>query len=697
MVLARMTGTEVDDDLSRWDWMRGDPEQPPLDAWLAERAAERAAFRQDPGVRPLRERAAAALASATALGHQGTPFLAGGAVLSLDRLPGHAHRTIVRRAPGAPAPHPLLDGAGAGIDWFHPSPTGRFLALGRSQRGSEQSVGTVLDTGTGRLLADRLFGVRHACVSWLPAEDAFAYSRYPGGRDYGRELWIHRLGESQGADVLLWPNTPDSTDWPDVEVSPDGTRALVHVSIGWTRTDVYLVDLRDGSRAALVEGREAMTRLHFTPSGGILGVTGIDAPRGRLVRVEPGDPGPAHWQELLPEGEAVLEDCSARDDGVFLVGEREMSGVVGFLPLSVEAPAPSAADDVEWARLGIGDVGIAWPTPGRSTMRDRVVRHRAHRTAVFAWSSLTAPARIMEWTPGSAPRPLDPGEPVDESFRTRSLSVEAGDGEHVPALVLEPVGADAPLPTLLHGYGGFGLSSTGGYSDVARAWVALGGRYVVAGLRGGRERGAAWHEAGRLQRRQRVFDDFADVADALVSRGLCTRERLAIWGSSNGGLLIAATIVRRPDLCAAAHAAVPMTDMLGYHRLSIARLWAGDFGDPTDPGARPWIRASSPMHNLPDGSVALPDIIVTTGRNDTRVAPFHSYAFVEALRERRDQAARSALLLAEDPDAGHGVGKPADAFVDERADVFALFLSAFARRLGERGDAEDDAADSVSL
>jgi prolyl oligopeptidase len=248
---------------------------------------------------------------------------------------------------------------------------------------------------------------------------------------------------------------------------------------------------------------------------------------------------------------------------------------------------------------------------------------------------------------------------------------------------------------LLHGYGGFGLSSTAAYSELAVAWAALGGRYVVAGLRGGRERGADWHAQGRLDRRQRVFDDFADVADALVDGGLCTRDQLAIWGSSNGGLLIAATLAQRPDLCAAAHAAVPMTDMLGYHRLSIARLWMGDFGDPDDPEDRAWLRAASPLHILGPAPEAFPDVIVTTGRQDTRVDPFHSYAFVEALRARRDPHAPELLLLGEDLEGGHGIGKPADRFVEERADVFAVLLTAFARRAG----ADDRSAhtDSDSL
>lgn len=698
MVLARMTVDPREDDaLSRWSWMRADPDSGPLAAWLSARAEELAEFRAEPEIVSRRERAAEALRSATAEPQQGAPITTDAGVFSLDRLLGAAHRTVMLRTPGQAEGRAVLDGSAGVIDWFQPSRSGRKIVIGRSASGSERSIGSVIDVESGRTMPDRLDGVRHACIAWMPDEQAFIYSRYPDDRAYGRELWLHRLGDPQHTDSLVWQNEADSTDWPDIEVSEDGSLALVHVSVGWRQTDVHLLDVRTGDRTALVTGHDALTRLHFTESGAIVGVTGVGAPRGRLVLVDPTLPGPEHWYELLAEGEIVLEDCSARDDGVFLVGEAEMSGAVGFLPIRSEPSGMRAAGPAAWAHLGVGDLAIGWPTPGRSMMRDRVVQHLDHRTAVFSWSSMTAPALLHIWTPGERPLPLDDSTPRLGDTQVRALSVPASDGESIPILILEPAGTAAEaLPTLLHGYGGFGLSSTGGYTDVGRAWALLGGRYVVAGIRGGRERGSAWHAAGRLQQRQRVFDDFADVADGLVRGGICVRERLAVWGSSNGGLLIAATVVQRPGLCAAAHAAVPMTDMLGYHRLSIARLWSGDFGDPEDQDARAWIRDYSPLHNLPTSPADLPDLIVTTGRNDTRVAPFHSYAFVEALRERRRPGSFARLLLAEDLDGGHGIGKPTDAFVTERADVFALFQSAFDRRSGGR-ERFDHISDSDSL
>ena len=668
-----------DDDFTAFGWLRGEPGGQPLGDWLAERASELEEFRARGDVACMRSRAQAALAAVSALPAAGSPSVAvGDAIFSLDRPLGASRRRLDRHIGGTA--QPVFDVREGAIDWFFPGPDGRHIVVGVSSDGSERSRGVVVEVASGRILPDVLDDVRHACVSWLPDGTGFAYTRYPGDRPYGREVWLHRLGSDD--DRLLWGNRPDSTDWPDVELSPDGAQALVHVARGWDSTDVYLLDIVSGMRTGIVEDRAGLTRLHFSESGAVIGVTDIGCERGRVVRVDPRDPDPERWIELVAETDVVLDDCSVRDDGIFLTGERDLTGTVGYAPLP-----PPGGDALThpvhplWAPLPLGDVSIGFPTPGRSTMRSRVVRHLGERTAVFAWSTTVTPPTLMTWTPGAAPVPLCAGPRPATAADVRSREITASDGVGIPVVIAEPEGsAGRPLPTLLHAYGGFGLSASAGFSEVAAAWIVLGGRYAEAGLRGGRERGAGWHAAGSRQHRERVFDDFADVADGLVASGEVERHRLAVWGSSNGGLLMAATIVRRPDLCAAVHAAVPMTDMLGYHRLSIARLWLSDFGDPEDPVDRPWIRAYSPMHNLPPADTALPDILVTTGLHDTRVDPFHAFAFVEALRERQGSSPEARLLLGVDPRGGHGIGKPTDAFVSERADAFALFLTAFQRR-----------------
>jgi prolyl oligopeptidase len=727
MVLADVNDEQaphVDDELARFAWLRGDPHVPPLSDWLAEREDERQRFRDDDAIAHLRARAAEALAHAAALPSSGAPSVAAGAVYSLDRARGSATREIVRRHAGK-RPVTVFRPESAAVDWFFPGPRGRLLVVGTSSGGSEDSRARVVDTTTGRFLPDELTGTRHACVAWLPDESGFAYTCYPGGRPYGRQIRFHRLGTPQADDPILWAVREDSPDWPDIELSRDGAFALIHVSRGWSATDVHLRDMTTGATTPLVTprltGHEGLTRLHFTESGAIIGVTEVGTDRGRVVRVDPArphaDPGRPHadqWVTLLDETDVVLEDCSVTDDGVFVAGERGLTAVVGHVSLSDGAPGEPV-----WADLPLGDVAIQAPTPGRSTMRSRAVRHLSGQTAVFSWSRLDRPAVLCVWAPGSPPAPLDadagdhlgdhlgdhpgdrPGDQLGDHLgdhradggplRLRPDTVIASDGAAIPILIAEPDRtAGVPLPTLLHGYGGFGLSVHAGYSEVAAAWVALGGRYVEAGIRGGREKGRAWHRAGMREHRTRVFDDFADVAEGLVARGDAAPGGLAAWGSSNGGLLMAASVVRRPEAFAAVHVAVPLTDMLGYHRLSIARLWLSDYGDPDEPADRVWMRAYSPLHNLPAPGTELPDVLITTGLNDTRVDPYHAYAFCEALRERRAPGAPSRLILGVDRHGGHGIGKPADAFVRERADAFALFLAAFDRHRTDPSDAASD-------
>ncbi|MFC4120037.1 prolyl oligopeptidase family serine peptidase [Nonomuraea zeae] len=649
--------------------------------WLAARETELESYLDRPDLRPLRARAEQALSAAVGRGALGAPQVRGRWIFTLDRLPGAGLRVVVRRETRAgrvladrtrvvldPAQH--ATGAGpAAVDWFYPSADGALLAFGLSHGGSEQSVASVLDLRTGQVLPDRLHGVRHAGLAWLPDGGGFFYSHYPGNRHYGRQIRLHLLGTPQDQDPLTWAAaSEDSLDWPDVELSPGGDRLLVHVSLGWSGTEVHLADLRTGERTCLVSDGEGKSRLHFTESGAIIGATSVGAPYGQVVRVDPA----RGWQVLVPESDLVIDDVSVSDDSLFVVGERDMSSQVGYLDLRADRPLRLAP------LPGAGHVAGLFPTPGQSVMRNRVVRHLAPATAVFSWSTPARSPYLAGWdVTGDQVYELAAWEQDEPPITVRRAHATAGDGREIPMIVLEPpdLPPGTPLPTLLHAYGGFGLSSTAAYSEVGRAWVDLGHRYVIAGIRGGRERGDAWHQEGTRSGRQRVFDDLYDVAESLISRGACDPARLALWGSSNGGLLACAAVVQRPELFAAVHAAVPMTDMLAYHRFSIARLWMSDFGDPDDPADREWITAYSPLHNVPERA-RFPAVLVTTGLHDTRVHPMHALAFVQALREARADPDRP-ILLSVDRHGGHGVDKPSGRYVHERAIAFALFLHAF--------------------
>jgi prolyl oligopeptidase len=223
--------------------------------------------------------------------------------------------------------------------------------------------------------------------------------------------------------------------------------------------------------------------------------------------------------------------------------------------------------------------------------------------------------------------------------------------------------------TLLYGYGGFNIPLTPGFSAINLAWVDAGGVYAVANLRGGGEYGKAWHDAGRLQNKQNVFDDFIAAGEYLIAEGITAPGRLAIQGGSNGGLLVGAVLNQRPDLFAAAAPAVGVMDMLRFDRFTAGRYWVDDYGYPDREADFRTLLAYSPYHNIRD-DVTYPPVLVTTADTDDRVVPGHSFKYVAALQHADPRGAPHLIRI--ETRAGHGSGKPTDKIIDEYADVWAF-------------------------
>ena len=245
------------------------------------------------------------------------------------------------------------------------------------------------------------------------------------------------------------------------------------------------------------------------------------------------------------------------------------------------------------------------------------------------------------------------------------------DGTGVPYfLVRDAADPDGgPRPTPLWGYGGFGVPVLASYREIFVGWLAAGGVLAIANLHGGGEFGSEWHDAGRLRRKQNVFDDFAAVGDHLVAEGVTTHGQLALHGRSNGGLLVAATVNQRPDLAAVSLPAVGVLDMLRFHRFTIGAAWVPDYGSPEDPEMFEVLRSYSPLHNLENGT-AYPATLVVTGDHDDRVVPAHSFKYAAALQ--RAQGGDAPVLVRIETSTGHGAGKPVSAVVQEAADLLAF-------------------------
>ncbi len=564
-------------------------------------------------------------------------------------------------------PAVLAEDRTSALDWYYPSDDGRLLAYGVSEGGTEKSVLRVLDVETGRLLDDVIPYTRACSLEWRPGGSGFFYTRYPeprtvpeGEENYHRRVYEHVLGRDWREDPLVFAADRPPEDWPSVHLSPDGRWLAVSVSRGWTRTDVYLRDLQatDGSFRTVIEGVDAIFGVELRNDRLYL-QTNFDAPRSRLVVAELERPGPESWRDVLPEatGGDVLEGTAAIGDWIVAVWLRDASSRVSL----------HALDGVKLHDVPLPVIGSVAGLTGEWDGSE----------AFLGFTSYAVPPTVYRLAlpaPGLEPWARAEGNVDAERFRVRLVRCPSRDGTLVSMFLVDARDRppDGRGPALLTGYGGFNVSHTPAFGRGVILFLEKGGLYAVAHLRGGGEYGEAWHRAGMREKKQNVFDDLVGAAEYLVGEGHVARDRLAVMGGSNGGLLVGAALTQRPELFRAVVCQVPLLDMVRYHLFRIARLWIPEYGSADDPDAFRWLHAYSPYHHVRDGT-AYPAVMITTGESDSRVDPLHARKMAAAL-----QAATSSgrpILLRVESRAGHGQGKPLSKALEEWADVWT-FVSA---------------------
>jgi prolyl oligopeptidase len=642
-------------------WLE-DGDSPEVAAWVA---AQNERSRRALDARPDRRSWLERLVTLLGLPVSTAVRLAGPRVFALERGGGQKQFTLVVRPTDDPRamgrvlvdPALLTDDATAAIDWFYPSADGRLVAYGVSEGGDEQSVLRVLDVEAGRHLDDEIPETRAASVAWLPGYETFLYTRYPEGDQYNRMVYRHELGRSWKDDELVWGDLPNPETWASVEVSPEGRYTVVTAEVGWSRTDVHLYDASSQTWRPIIEGAEVTTRPRFDGDR-LVAVTTLDAPRGRVVAiplaatVEPGG-----WTTLLDEGEGVLQHAEPVDGGILVVTNVHAVG-----RLTHHAPDGTLLGE------------IALPELCSVVALDA---NRDVRRAFVQLEGFTRPATLFSWDGENEltafGRPPD-ADPSDVQFTVRREAYASADGTEVGLFLVHraDVEPDADTACILTGYGGFAIASAPAWSPMIAAWSAAGGLCAVAGLRGGYEEGEAWHQAGRRGLKQNVFDDFHAAADHLVATRHTARDRLAIRGGSNGGLLVGAALTQRPDLCRAVHCAVPLLDMVRYPQFLIARLWTDEYGDPDDPQELAWLLAYSPYHHVEAGA-CYPGVLLTTAEGDSRVDPLHARKMAAALQDASGCQHERPILLHQESRAGHGQGKPLHKQADELSDVLSFF------------------------
>ncbi len=600
--------------------------------------------------------------------------VAGQRVFSLERWGSYDQAVLVVRADRVPSafdvvvdPVELTGDATAAIDWYHPSPDGRLVAYGLSIGGDEHSTLYVFDVDAGVHARDRIPHTRAASVAWAPEGDAFAYTRYPDPSEvepvdaqYWRKVYWHRLGEPWEKDELIWGDLPDKTAWPNVTISKDGRWLLVHLSLGWSRIDIHLLDLSTGSRTVLIEGIDAVSSLEIVGRH-VIGLTTLGADRGRVVRAPLAQAWHANWETIVAESDRVIDAVAATSQSL--------------LVLSSES-AVSRLD--RYGHDGGGHEPVALPEMGSLA---GLSASPDHDLAFFSFTSFATPAATWRWTRTEIEEwsRLGVADSSDSGPRgnyvVQQVRYPSTDGTEVPMFLVYAAGTQPgpDTPCVLTGYGGFSISLGPTYSAAVVAVCDAGGIYAVANIRGGAEEGEAWHRAGMREHKQQSFDDFSAAADWLVDEGFTSRHRLAIRGGSNGGLLVGAAMTQRPDLCRAVQIAVPLLDMVRYHRFLIARLWIPEYGDPDLAEEFAWLHAYSPYHRVVDGT-CYPATLLTSAEGDSRVDPLHARKMAARLQAATSCPTERPILLRQESRAGHGQGKPVSKQADELADALGFLL-----------------------
>ncbi len=521
--------------------------------------------------------------------------------------------------------------------------------------------------------------------------------------------------------MLIFGEGRDKTTYYSAAVSRDGGWLTISAARGTEpRNDLWIADLTASGLAApalkpVQVGADARTGARVGRDGLLYVFTDAGAPRGRIAVADPARPGPEDWRDLVPS-----------DPGAVLEGYAILDG--GPRPVLLVVWTRHAISEITVHDLATGERIGAVPLPGPGSVGGISERPEGGDEAWFAYTDNTTPVTVLRYAAGTDQiqvwaRP--PGAVDTPAVTARQIAYRSGDGTEVRMLVVSADGAPGgpggpgdsggerhfggqadsggerhsggqadsggerhsggqadsggerppgPRPTILYGYGGFGISMTPGYSPAILAWAEAGGVYAIAGLRGGGEEGEDWHRAGMLDRRQCVFDDFHAAAEKLITGGWATRDQLGIYGGSNGGLLVGAAITQRPELYAAAVCSAPLLDMVRYERFGLGETWNTEYGTAADPEQLGWLLSYSPYHQVIDG-VRYPSVLFTVFDNDTRVDPVHARKMCAALQHATSAPpAERPILLRREADVGHS-SRAVSRSVALSADILA-FLAA---------------------
>lgn len=543
---------------------------------------------------------------------------------------------------------------------------GSLFAYAISEGGSDWRKIIVMDAKTMKKVGDTIRDVKFSGMSWR-GNEGFYYSSYdkPTGSELSamtdqHKLYFHKMNTPQSQDQLVFGGVPsEKYRYISGGVTDDMNYLTISARTSTNGGKLFMKSLKDENAplVTVLDNFDTNTYLLHNEGSKLWFVTDLDAPNKRIVTTDFKNPVPSTWKDVVAETQYVL---SASTGGGYIFADYTVDAVTKILQLNMDG------SEVRTVKLpGVGSAG-------GFGAKDK------DKTLYYSFTNYTTPGSIYKYDIATGASTLynTPKIDFDESqYESKQVFYTSKDGTKIPMIISHKKGMElnGQNPTILYGYGGFNVSLNPGFSVSRAAWMEMGGVYAVANLRGGGEYGKKWHDAGTKMQKQNVFDDFIAAGEWLKNNNYTDTKHLAIQGGSNGGLLVGAVMLQRPDLAGVAFPAVGVLDMLRYNKFTAGAGWAYDYGTAEDsPEMFKYLKGYSPLHNVKEG-VYYPATMITTGDHDDRVVPAHSFKFAAELQAK--QAGTNPVLIRIETDAGHGAGKPTAKIIEEAADIygFALF------------------------
>ena len=549
---------------------------------------------------------------------------------------------------------------------------GALAAYSIADAGSDWVRWHVREVATGKDLPDVVAWSKFSGAAWLKDGSGFFYEGYDPppteapeaealkAANYFHKVYFHRLGTTQSEDRLVFHRPDDKELNIGAQVTDDGRYLLLYQSKGTSpNNELWVKDLErpEAEILKLIDTADAVYAPIDNDGTTLWLQTTLDAPNGKVIAIDLSQPAREHWRTVIAEGEHHLDSVSMIDD----------TFIVSYLADAQSVVALHGRDGGLIERLALPAIGTARGFGGR----------REDTETFYQFSNFTTPGttyRLEMKTRRSTLFRQPKLQFAPAEYETKQIFYASKDGTRVPMFVShkEGLALDGNAPTLLYAYGGFNISLMPEFSPALVQWMELGGVYAQPSLRGGGEYGEAWHEAGVGVKKQNVFDDFIAAAEWLVANRYTCAARLAISGGSNGGLLVAACELQRPELFGAVHAAVGVMDMLRFDQFTIGWAWKAEYGSPSENSAEfEAIYRYSPLHNVRRG-VAYPPTLITTADHDDRVFPAHSFKYTAALQAA--QTGANPILIRVETRAGHGGGMPLRKRLEATVDHYAFLV-----------------------